>query len=88
MGFVTKGGLIVGQTPTTKDASSPPPEYAHDVDSVFGRTGDVKAEDGDYVLNQMGDVDTTTTTPDRNDFLTWDGTSWIPGDKLDSGTFV
>ena len=81
MGILTKGGLIIGIT-SESDARA-----TGDVESAFGRTGDVVASEGDYTLDQMGDVDTTTATPDRNDFLTWDGTNWTPGDTLDSGTF-
>ena len=87
MRIITKGGLIVGRSSTSNDATSPTPLARGDVESAFGRTGDVVAEEGDYSIDQMGDVDTTTAAPDRNDFLTWNGTNWTPGDTLDSGTF-
>jgi len=45
------------------------------VGSVFGRTGNVVAQEGDYTLTQMGDV--TITTPATNNYLTYNGTSWV-----------
>ena len=29
-------------------------------------------------INDLGDVDTTTSTPTTNDVLTWDGSNWVP----------
>ena len=46
------------------------------VTSVFGRTGDVVAVEGDYDLGQLGDVDTTGTA-DGN-VLAYSGSSWGP----------
>lgn len=45
------------------------------VSSVFGRIGAVTASEGDYSLNQMGDV--TLTTPQSNDTLKYNGAAWI-----------
>ena len=81
--IATQGGVIVGGESTERVA----PRASDPVESVFGRQGDVVAEEGDYSIDQMGDVDTTTSAPDRNDFLSWNGTNWTPGDTLDSGTF-
>lgn len=43
--------------------------------SVFGRTGTVIAVDGDYSLNQLGDV--VITTPASNQVLSFNGTNWV-----------
>lgn len=48
------------------------------VTSVFGRTGVVVATEGDYVIDEMGDVDTTTTPPTVGQVLEWDGSDWVP----------
>ena len=87
MSILTKGGLIIGQTSESDSSSTPSTFAVGDVESAFGRSGDVVAQEGDYVLDQMGDVDTTTVPPVNKDFLSWDGTNWTPGDTLDSGTF-
>lgn len=48
------------------------------VDSVFGRIGDVTAQEGDYIIDQLGDVDTTSQAPVLRDRLIWDGANWVP----------
>lgn len=58
------------------------------VQSVFGRTGVVVAKEADYLIDQMGDVDTTTTPPAGKNLLEWDGTNWVPSETVDSGTYV
>jgi hypothetical protein len=45
------------------------------VQSVFGRTGDVVAAEGDYNLNQLGDVTITTAT--NGQVLKYNGTTWV-----------
>jgi hypothetical protein len=45
------------------------------VTSVFGRTGDVVAAEGDYNLNQLGDVTITTAT--NGQVLKYNGTAWV-----------
>jgi hypothetical protein len=50
------------------------------VDSVFGRTGAVVATEGDYSLDQLGDVDLTTTPPTTGQILTYDGAGWVADD--------
>ena len=45
------------------------------VSSVFGRTGNVVAEEGDYSLNQLSDV--TLTTPSTGQVLKYNGTEWV-----------
>jgi hypothetical protein len=79
MTYPTQGGLPVAGA--TRNA-------AGNVDSVFGRTGAVIAAKADYSIDQMGDVDTSTTPPDARNLLGWDGSNWTPESVLDSGTFV
>lgn len=50
--------------------------------SVFGRTGAIIAQDGDYDLGELGDV--TLVSKVNGDVLTYDGTKWI--NKAVSGT--
>ncbi len=57
------------------------------VGSVFARKGDVVAEEGDYLIDQLGDVDTTTDPPAPEEMMKWDGTNWVPSESVDSGTF-
>lgn len=45
------------------------------VSSVFGRTGAITAEEGDYVLDELGDV--TLGTPSAGEFLRFDGAVWV-----------
>lgn len=45
------------------------------VSSVFGRTGNVVAEEGDYSLAQLSDV--TLTTPSTGQVLKYSGTEWV-----------
>ncbi|MFN8369566.1 MAG: tail fiber protein [Bacteriovoracaceae bacterium] len=47
--------------------------------SVFGRTGTIVAHEGDYDIDQLSDVDTTTTAPNSGEFLKFNGTNWVPG---------
>jgi hypothetical protein len=49
--------------------------------SVFGRTGEVVATEGDYSLTQLGDV--TLTSPSNGQVLKYNGTAWVNG--LDAG---
>jgi hypothetical protein len=48
------------------------------ITSVFGRTGVVTANEGDYTLTKMSDVDLTSTPPANNQFLKYNGTNWVP----------
>lgn len=45
------------------------------VSSVFGRTGNVIAAEGDYNLTQLGDV--TITLPLNNQLLSYNGATWV-----------
>lgn len=65
-----------------------PPSASSSVTSAYGRMGDVVSQEGDYVIDQLGDVDTSTTTPDTDNLLSWDGTNWTPDSTVDSGTFA
>lgn len=47
------------------------------ITSIFGRTGVVTANEGDYILTKMGDVDLTTTPPVANQFLKYNGMNWV-----------
>jgi hypothetical protein len=53
------------------------------VSSVFGRTGNVVAQEGDYTLTQLGDV--TITSPTNNQVLKYNGTQWVNGTDTDTG---
>ena len=57
------------------------------VTSVFTRIGDVVAQEGDYDIDLLGDVDTSTSPPAPEEMMKWDGTNWVPSDSVDSGTF-
>jgi len=50
--------------------------------SVFGRTGSIIAQEGDYDLGELGDV--TLVNKVNGEVLTYDGTKWI--NKAVSGT--
>ena len=54
------------------------------VTSVFGRTGAVVAAEGDYSLTQLSDV--TLTSPANGQVLKYNGTAWVNGTDLNSGT--
>jgi hypothetical protein len=58
------------------------------VTSVFGRTGVVVAQEGDYSIGQMSDVNTTGVAVGQ--ILEWNGTNFVPGNKGTSGssTFI
>ena len=58
------------------------------IESVFGRTGVITAQEGDYDIDQLGDVDTTTSAPNIDDVLSWDGSNWVPVDISTSGGAV
>lgn len=52
--------------------------------SVFGRVGNVVAQDGDYTLTQLGDV--TITSPLSGQALVYNGTSWVNNTETYVGT--
>jgi hypothetical protein len=53
------------------------------VSSVFGRVGNVVAQEGDYTLTQLGGV--TITSPTNNQVLKYNGTQWVNGTDTDTG---
>lgn len=52
--------------------------------SVFGRVGNVVAQDGDYNLTQLGDV--TITSPLTGQALVYNGTAWVNNTETYTGT--
>ncbi|MEA9357952.1 tail fiber domain-containing protein [Bacteriovorax sp. PP10] len=52
--------------------------------SVFGRSGAITAQEGDYNLNLLTDVN-IPTTPATGKVLKFDGTHWVAGDDLSGG---
>ena len=54
------------------------------VSSVFGRTGNVVAQEGDYNLTQLGDV--TISTPSNGQVLRYNGTTWVNATESFAGT--
>jgi hypothetical protein len=49
------------------------------ITTVFGRTGVVTANENDYILDKMGDVDLVTVPPLTGDVLKYNGIKWVPG---------
>ena len=52
------------------------------VTSLHTRIGDVVAEEGDYKIDQMGDVDTSRPAA-PGEFMSWDGSNWVPTPTID-----
>jgi hypothetical protein len=52
--------------------------------SVFGRVGNVIAQDGDYTLTQLGDV--TISNPLTGQALVYNGTTWVNNTETYVGT--
>ena len=81
-GTTTKTLTLTKQDGSTLQASWNDYDTAP-VTSVFGRTGDVVATEGDYNLTQLGDV--TITSPTTNQVLKYNGTAWVNGTDTDTG---
>ena len=66
------------------------PTSSAEVLSIFGRIGSVTAQEGDYTIDQLGDVDVTTTPPTavENSVLRYDGTKFVPGEARNTPTVV
>jgi hypothetical protein len=81
---VESGDVIVNVTENIVEVSTVNGGYPlpTTVYSVFGRTGNIIATEGDYDLGELGDVTLVSTT--NGDVLTYDGTKWI--NKAVSGT--
>lgn len=62
-------GRVTAVTPTS---------IAFPVTTVFGRTGNIVATEGDYSLDQLSNVAVTTAVPDQ--VLTYNGSTWVPTD--------
>lgn len=81
-GTTTKTLTLTKQDGSTLQASWSDYDTAP-VTSVFGRTGDVVASEGDYNLGQLGDV--TITSPSTNQVLKYNGSAWVNGTDTDTG---
>ena len=81
-GTTTKTLTLTKQDGSTLQASWSDYDTAP-VTSVFGRTGDVVATEGDYNLGQLGDV--TITSPSTNQVLKYNGSAWVNGTDTDTG---
>ena len=81
-GTTTKTLTLTKQDGSTLQASWNDYDTAP-VTSVFGRTGDVVAAEGDYNLTQLGDV--TITSPTTNQVLKYNGSGWVNGTDTDTG---
>jgi hypothetical protein len=79
-GTTTKTLTLTKQDGSTLQASWNDYDTAP-VTSVFGRTGNVVATEGDYNLTQLGDV--TITSPSTNQVLKYNGSGWV--NSSDSG---
>ena len=63
----------------------PPSGGSPYADSLFGRSGNIVAQKGDYVIKQMADVSTATPAP--GEVMEWDGRQWTPAASVDSEDF-
>jgi hypothetical protein len=52
--------------------------------SFNGRNSSVVPQEGDYTLDLLGDVDTTTTAPVAGQVLKYNGTNWVPAADSDT----
>ena len=76
--------INVTEEPITIEAPSGAYPLPNAVDSVFGRTGNVVATEGDYTLTQLGGV--TITTPSAGQALVYNGTAWVNSTESYVGT--
>ena len=83
---VESGDVIVNVTENIVEVSTVNGGYPlpTTVYSVFGRTGNIIAVDGDYDLGELGDVTLVSST--NGDVLTYDGTKWINKAVTGTGT--
>lgn len=47
-------------------------------DSLVANANTDAVDEGVKKMNDLSDADTETTTPSTDDFLSWDGTNWVP----------
>ena len=76
--------INVTESPITIEAPSGAYPLPNAVDSVFGRTGNVVATEGDYTLTQLAGV--TITSPVSGQALVYNGTSWVNNTETYAGT--
>jgi hypothetical protein len=76
--------INVTESPITIEAPSGAYPLPSSVYSVFGRTGNVIATEGDYNLTQLGDV--TITSPLTGQVLRYNGTYWVNNTETYVGT--
>ncbi|MFN8370608.1 MAG: hypothetical protein U0T83_08305 [Bacteriovoracaceae bacterium] len=74
---VASGSYAVGDWIVFNGTTFEKVSNANAVTSVYGRTGAVTANEADYVLGKMGDVDFTSATPTTNQYLKFNGTNWV-----------
>ena len=76
--------INVTESPITIEAPSGAYPLPTSVYSVFGRTGNVVATEGDYTLTQLAGV--TITSPVSGQALVYNGTSWVNNTESYVGT--
>jgi hypothetical protein len=76
--------INVTEYPITIEAPSGAYPLPTSVYSVFGRTGNVVAAEGDYTLTQLAGV--TITSPISGQALVYNGTSWVNNTETFVGT--
>jgi hypothetical protein len=76
--------INVTEYPITIEAPSGAYPLPTSVYSVFGRTGNVVAAEGDYTLTQLAGV--TITSPSAGQALVYNGTSWVNNTETYVGT--
>ena len=76
--------INVTEYPITIEAPSGAYPLPTSVYSVFGRTGNVVATEGDYTLTQLAGV--TITSPSAGQALVYNGTSWVNNTETYVGT--
>jgi hypothetical protein len=76
--------INVSEYPITIEAPSGAYPLPTSVYSVFGRTGNVVAAEGDYTLTQLAGV--TITSPVSGQALVYNGTSWVNNTETFVGT--
>jgi hypothetical protein len=76
--------INVSEYPITIEAPSGAYPLPTSVYSVFGRTGNVVAAEGDYTLTQLAGV--TITSPSAGQALVYNGTSWVNNTETYVGT--
>lgn len=83
---VESGDVIVNVTENIVEVSTVNGGYPlpTTVYSVFGRTGNIVATEGDYNLDKLSDVTLTSST--NGDVLSYDGTKWINKPVTGTGT--